>query len=236
MKARNGYLYAGIVAVAVIIAGAFFLIYRSSQTDIAGVLYAAPPEIESIHSFMGDPNMGLIKTGTRAPSNFTVGRTESIGNGDERTTVPVEWKRQVDTFEQKSLTKDCKLYTYEVDTKSGKVVQVQLASNPPVGSDMEIEQAQCERANPLRQVTDTEAEDLAWAYARKNVPNLTQTKAKVSLDKGDRYVWTWEDTSYNLPEGLTSEPWQYPIIRVILDKQGRLMTYLNTTFFYGNQY
>lgn len=192
-----------------------------------------PQAENSIRTFMNEPNLTLSNQGLHHPSNFTVGIMEEFpGGGGGKTTTPPEWERNVYIYNQTNVTSICQFYSYEVDARSGKVVQVQLIGALAIGSDSEIKKAECEKANPQREITYTEAEELAWAYARKNVPNLSQTKAEVSFDKGDRYVWTWEDTSYKLPEGLTSEPWQYPTIRVILDKQGRLMTYLNTTFFF----
>ncbi len=146
--------------------------------------------------------------------------------------TPPEWERKVYIFDQTSIASNCQFYSYEVDTKSGKVVQVQLIGSLAVGSEGDIARAECEKARLQHEITDAEAEDMAWAIARKNVPDLSNSKGEVSFDQGDRYIWMWQDKSYKLPEGLTSEPWQYPTIRVILDKQGRLMTYLNTTFFY----
>ncbi len=43
------------------------------------------------------------------------------------------------------------------------------------------------------------------------------------------YSWIWEDESVSLPEGLTGDPFQHPVIRVIMTKDGRLDYYLNTT-------
>jgi hypothetical protein len=190
---------------------------------------------ESIGSFMNDAGLDLSNQGIKHPSNFSVGAYEQLVNGvqgEGRMVIPKEWERNVYLFEQNNLTKDCQVYSYEVDTHSGKVVQVQLAGNPPVGSELQEAKAKCEQLNPLRQITAEEAETIAFDYIRKNVPDLSATKANITAEQGDRYIYTWEDKNYVLPEGLTSEPWPYPTIRVILDKQGRLMSYLNTTFFF----
>lgn len=189
--------------------------------------------VDSIRLFMDEPNIQFSNQGLHNPSNFTIGKTEALDtNGSTRIVTPPEWERKVYVLNQTNVTSKCQFYSYEVDAQSGKVVQVQMIGGLAVGSDSEIQKAECEKANSHQQITATEAEDLAWAIARKNVPDLTGSNGDVSFDQGDRYIWTWQDKSYTLPEGLTSEPWQYPIIRIILDKQGRLMTYLNTTFFY----
>jgi hypothetical protein len=41
--------------------------------------------------------------------------------------------------------------------------------------------------------------------------------------------WRWEDKKVDLPEGLDGDPWQHPIIRIIMSAGGKLMFYLNTT-------
>lgn len=190
--------------------------------------------IEAIRAFIGDQNIELVYHNTQPPSNFAVGYNETLSGGDGRMIIPEDWKRQVDVYEQTNLTRDCQIYTYEVDTRTNKVVQVQLVQNFPVGSNMEYKSSQCLKNISPDTIIDSEAEKLAWTYARKNVTDLSQTKAKVSFDKdkSDRYLWMWQDTAYKLPDTLKSEPWPHPTIRIILDKRGHLVTYLNTTFFF----
>lgn len=236
---RNKRLLAYIFGAALLIGVGFFIFYP--RTPVAPIQDGLDPQFQpdlvaepAIRNFMGEPNIQLSNQGLRNPSNFTVAKREIIdSNGSDRMVTPSEWERKVYIYDQTNIASNCQFYSYEVDARSGKVVQVQLIGSLAVGSEGDLAKAECEKTNSLPEITSATAEDLAWAIARKNVPNLSDSKGEVSFDQGDRYIWMWQDKTYKLPEGLTSEPWQYPTIRVILDKQGRLMTYLNTTFLYA---
>lgn len=188
--------------------------------------------IAGVRAFMGQDSLELISRSTQHPSNFTVGKSSQLpGKGVGSITTPQEWEREVFVFDQKNLTENCVQYSYEVDVRIGKVVQVQLAGNPPVGSDLENEQTKCFNSLQQTTISDAEAKEIALAYARKD-NSINDAFTFTQEKQGGRYDFKWEDRSYKLPEEMVSEPYKYPVVRVVIDNKGNLVTYLNTVILY----
>ena len=199
-----------------------------------------PAAEAAIRTFMDEPDLMLSNQGLRHPSNFTVSKREAIDNyGSDRIMTPPEWERKVYLYNQESIASNCQFYSYEVDARYPQVVQVQLIGGLAVGSEGDIAQAECLKAHPLQPITAAQAKEMALAIARKRMgdlvdpghPYVLQSEPK---DGGDRYdfVWQYKDAS-SLPAGLTVEPYAYPTVRVVINKNGYLMTYLNTSILYA---
>lgn len=187
--------------------------------------------ITAIKSFMAQPDLELEYTRTKSPTNFTVGKTEPFPDGGGgRTTVPDEWKRSVGVYRQQNIDNKCQLYMYEVDVRNNQIVEVQPAPNVPIGTELANEQGACQ--TQLKAVTDAEAKQTAEDYLKRNINNYEKIKDQFKYTKGDRYIWLYEDRSYKAPEGLTSEPYPYPTIRIIVSREGYLIGYINTTGLY----
>jgi hypothetical protein len=58
-------------------------------------------------------------------------------------------------------------------------------------------------------------------------PQYISSKPTASNPSGNE--WRWEDKSYKLPDGLYSDAFSYPMIRIIMASSGKLIYYFNST-------
>ncbi len=215
---------------------------------------------QAIRTFMGDwdhPQLQESKNHhidlkyigqNRHPNNFAVlSNVKETGNGGGFTADnPEEWDRPVYIFQQTNYIDDrCEVYQYQVLIKTKQVVEIGI-----VYPERPNEKAQgpgpCLNHDSLETPLKTKAEieQTAFAYLRSDPKN-----AKILVSSGiqSEYIpskkgtanpamneWKWEDKSISLPEGLTGDPWQHPLIRIVISSGGKLIYYLNTTDLFKN--
>jgi len=216
-----------------------------------------PSEVElskaesAIRTFMGEPNLELVyMSQNRHPANFSVlSNVKETGNGGGFTAdTPEEWYRPVYIFQQKNYINDrCEVYQYQVTIKTNQVVEIGIVYPEEVTimttsgknktctdyGSLEI---------PLK--TKAEIEQIAFAYFGRDPEH---TRFMLRSDIQPQYIpskpgvanpaqneWRWEDKSVSLPDGLTGDPWQHPIARIIISSGGKLVYYLNTTDLFKN--
>ena len=196
-------------------------------------------EKQHIKTFMyaQDKDIELTYIESRSPGNFTVGITRPSGNGGGVTDVPDEWQRSVNIYRSESPTGGtCQIYEFEIDQKSHHVVQAQTAYTSA------YEEGECEKTEDLFSPAIPEWE-IREVYAEGilnsgGVPNYefgmhNNTRIKddfVITHHSDRWEWLWEDTSYQLPEGLSggSAVDSRPTVRLLISDSGKLLQYNNT--------
>jgi hypothetical protein len=103
---------------------------------------------------------------------------------------------------------------------------------------MDERKSQCGQYGSLYAPTRTQAqiETVAMDYLSRDVPNFDQIRSqfvyKPSKDNpvnvAAAHEWIWQDTSYQLPEGLTGDVYNYPTIRIIISSGGKLLHYFNS--------
>ena len=206
----------------------------------------------AIRTFMGDPNLELVyMTQKRHPANFSVLSNVKQNDGGFTADNPEEWYRPVYIFQQKNYIDDrCEVYQYQVLIKTSQVVEIGIVYPEEVTTmtasgknktctdygSLEI---------PLK--TKNEIEQIAFAYFGRDPEH---TKFMLRSDIGPEYIpsaqaysgvanpaaneWRWEDKNVSLPDGLTGDPWQHPIARIIISSGGKLVYYLNTTDLFKN--
>lgn len=200
---------------------------------------------EAIRTFMGEPNMELKYTDqNNHPSNFAVLSNVKQNDGGFTADNPRDWDRPVYIFQQTDYINDrCEVYQYQVTQKTNQVVEIGIVypiernattpGNCPGSGSLET---------PLK--TKTEIEQIAFAYFDRDPEH---TKFMLRSDIQLQYIsskpgaanpaaneWQWEDKNVSLPDGLTGDPWQHPIARIIISSGGKLIYYLNTTDLFQN--
>ena len=201
---------------------------------------------EAIRTFMALPNLTfqyiIIQ---KHPSNFTIGKTTAIADGAIRTDVPPEWDRPVYVIQQKEyINERCEVYEYEVLAKTNQVIEVHVRYPKEIEQTLAttgLKASECESYGSMEIPLKTKdlIEKSALEYLSRDQKN---TKLLIRSDIQPEYIsskkgssnpvaneWKWEDKSISLPEGLTGDPWQHPIIRIIMTSGGKLLYYLNTT-------
>jgi len=71
-------------------------------------------------------------------------------------------------------------------------------------------------------------------YLQRTLPNFNEIKDQFtysSQNNGESHQWLWENKDYNLPEGLSARPYQYPIIRISVYGNNEVQ-YWNTVSFF----
>jgi len=200
---------------------------------------------QTIRTFMGEPNLELQYTGqNNHPSNFAVLSNVKQNDGGFTADNPEEWDRPVYIFQQTDYINDrCEVYQYQVTQKTNQVVEIGIVypiernattpGNCPGNGSLET---------PLK--TKAEIEQIAFAYFGRDPEH---TKFMLRSDIQLKYIsskpgaanpaaneWQWEDKNASLPDGLTGDPWQHPIARIIISSGGKLIYYLNTTDLFQN--
>lgn len=199
---------------------------------------------QAIRTFMGDQSLELEYIGqNRHPNNFAVLSNVKQNEGGFTADNPEEWDRPVYLFQQKNFINDrCEVYQYQVLIKTKQVVEIGIvypiernATMPgdcPGNGSLET---------PLK--AKAEIEQIAFAYFGRDPEH---TKFMLRSDIQPQYIpskpgaanpaqneWKWEDASVSLPDGLTGDPWQHPIARIVISSGGKLVYYLNTTDLFG---
>lgn len=199
---------------------------------------------QAIRTFMGDQSLELEYIGqNRHPNNFAVLSNVKQNEGGFTADNPEEWDRPVYLFQQKNFINDrCEVYQYQVLIKTKQVVEIGIvypiernATMPgdcPGNGSLET---------PLK--TKAEIEQIAFAYLGRD-PEHTKFMLRSNIQP--QYIsskpgaanpaqneWKWEDANVSLPDGLTGDPWQHPIARIVISSGGKLVYYLNTTDLFG---
>jgi len=224
--------------------------YKESQLQAKIDLLTARPESErekamqAIRTFMGEPNLQLTYIATRRPSNFNVGKiTNQDAGGFTMEDVP-GWERKVEVYQQKDFVDDqCEVYEYEVDVRNNQIIEVHVRYPDGVS----VGSSQCaglaSMYYPLK--TKDQIEQAALAYLGR-VPESTGSMlassaiqpqyipSKTNVTNPSQNEYRWENKSYKLPEGLTSEPFPYPTLRIIMTSGGKLLYYFNSINLFNN--
>ena len=219
--------------------------YKTTQLQTQLDALTARPEAErekamqSIRTFIGEPDLQLTYIATRRPSNFNVGKvTNQDAGGFTMEDVP-GWERRVEVYQQKDFVDDqCEVYEYEVDIRNNQLVEVHVKypDGVSVGSPQCI--GQVSLYYPLK--TKDQIEQTAFAYLGR-VPESTGSMLTSSsiqpqyipsmkgTTKPSQNEWRWENKSYKLPEGLYSDAFAYPVLRIVMTSGGKLLYYFNST-------
>jgi hypothetical protein len=190
---------------------------------------------EAVRKFMDDQGMELIYSSfSPHPSNFLVGISSGQNKESRAMRISSEWLRPVYIFQEKKfINNDCQVYQYEVSAENYEVIEIQTAW--PQWFQPE-EKNDCPDVYSQPTKSREELENFAFKFFL-DIPRYN--RLLLSSDESDFspkftelkyfYEWLWENKNISLPEGLTGDPYQHPVIKIMLTKDGRLDYYLNTT-------
>lgn len=191
----------------------------------------------AIRKFMDDQNMELTYEGYKHPANFMIAKETIIGNGAGRYDTPAEWERNVNLYSDNTLVGNglCEKYEFEVDARNSQIVEAHIRTLTPeelqhmsaVGESCKMTRTQ----GPV--ITKAQAQTIADRYLRASVPTYNEIKDELTYapitGKYAAHEWSWKDMSFKVPEGLVADPFPYPIVRVHISADGKLVFYGNTT-------
>ena len=219
--------------------------YKTAQLHTQLEALTARPEAErekamqTIRKFMGEPDLQLTYIATRRPSNFNVGKITNQDAGGFTMEDVKGWERQVEVYQQKDFIDDqCEVYEYEVDIRNNQLVEVRVRYPDGVSVGSPQCTGQASMYYPLK--TKDQIEQTAFDYLGR-VPESTGSMLASSAiqpqyipsmkgaTKPSQNEWRWEDKSYKLPEGLYSDAFAYPVIRIGMTSGGKLLYYFNST-------
>jgi hypothetical protein len=189
---------------------------------------------EAIREFTNDPDMELVLSRLSPhPSNYVVGKaTRYSEDGKVRgITSAKELQSPVYIFQEKKfINNDCQVYTFEVSTETFQVVEVQT-NWPRWFQAGEEDECPDVYSNPAK--SKEEVEKLVFDVLAQDPEHTSGILLRSDLQAQFKelkyhYSWTWEDESVSLPEGLVGDPFQHPVLRVMMTKDGRFDYYLNT--------
>lgn len=191
-------------------------------------------DVSVIRQFMDKPDLELSSVGTNLPTQyFRVGKVTKVGTGENMD--PVDgWTRQINVFDQKDLINGtCSVYEYNLDSRNHKLTAVIIRGlKPSEIEDYKNNGITCSpETNNKQKLSKSEAETIAMDYLKRGLPNFDQIKDQFvysQQNNGESHEWLREDKTYKLPEGLSSRPYQYPIIRISVYGNGEIQ-YWNTT-------
>lgn len=200
----------------------------------------------AIRTFMGDQNLEVkYVTQKRHPANFSVLSNVKQNDGGFTADTPEEWYRPVYIFQQTNYVDGrCEVYQYQVTIKTNQVVEIGLVypEGLEAGASISGKCGSESLETPLK--PKEEIEQIAFAYFGRDPEH---TKFMLRSDVQPQYIsskpgatnpaqneWRWEDKNVSLPNGLTGDPWQHPIARIIISSGGKLVYYLNTTDLFNN--
>jgi hypothetical protein len=191
----------------------------------------------AIRTFMGDSSMELTFEGNKHPDNFMIAKETVIGNGAGRYDTPAEWERYVNLYADNKLVGNglCEKYEFEVDTRNSQIVEVHIRTLTP--EELQHMSAVGESCAGQRTqgptVTKAQAQATAEKYLSTGAPSYSEIQGKLTYatitGKYAAHEWSWKDTSFKVPEGLVADPFPYPIIRIQMSADGKLVFYGNTT-------
>ncbi len=191
---------------------------------------------EAIREFAGKPELELqYMEYKNNPSSFTVGKSNSLAEGVFAITPETGWNRPVYVFDQKEFVNSgCQVYEYEVSAETFQVIEVQLIKPKWLLAGRD----DCSKFGSMNEPALTE-EELDQAYRAVLMRDMDHNSRifysskyvwpKRNPKNPDTIEWFWEYENISLPEGLTGDPFQHPVIRIIMSSNGKLVYYLNTT-------
>jgi len=228
--------------------------YKIGQLQVQLDVLTARPEaerekaIEAIRTFMGNPDLQLVYISTRHPSNFSVGRVTNQDAGGFTMENVSGWERRVEIYQQKEFINDrCEVYEYEVDPRNNQIVEIHVKYPEGIPASPDERTAQCGSYGSLEVPLKTKdaIEEIAYQYLRRD---LAHTKIIAYSNIMPEYMpsmkgavnpamneWRWEDKSYKLPDGLYSDAFPYPTLRIIISSGGKLIYYFNSTGLFQSQ-
>ena len=224
--------------------------YKTAQLQVQLDVLTARPEserekaIQTIRTFMGEPDLQLTYIATRRPSNFNVGKVTNQDVGGFTMEDVKGWDRRVEVYQQKDIVDDqCEVYEYEVDIRNNQLVEVHVRYPDGVSVGSPQCTGQASMYYPLE--TKDQIEQVAFTYLGR-VPESTGSMLASSAiqpqyipsmkgtTKPSQNEWRWEDKSYKLPEGLYSDAFSYPVLRISISSGGKLIYYFNSTGLFNN--
>ena len=194
-----------------------------TETETSKTESPLQKDINTIRSFMANPNLDLVSKRTGLPQPyFMVGKASPLdkGGGMRIDKVP-EWERQVNIYEQKDLINgQCEVYEYQTDSRKNTLTAVHIRNlRQSEIDDLKANGISCGRASTMPKMSKVEAETIAFGYLKRALPNFDQIKDQLVYSEkldGESQEWRWEDKNYKLPEGLTGDPYSYPVIRIVI--------------------
>jgi|GEM_PF-2006152 len=208
------------------------------DSDKANITESAD-EMTVIREFMADPDRELAFTGTDLPMPyFRVGKVTKMEGGENMEAVG-GWTRQVNVYEDKNpLPDSCNVYQYHVDPRSHTLTQAVTRSLRPSEIEaLEEKGTPCARhTNQMLKISKAEAEKIAFEHLERAIPNLEKIQDQFIYTQnlgGQSHNWIWEDKDYQLPEGLSGRPYEYPVIRMTVFGNGQII-YQNTVPLFEN--
>ncbi|KKR51811.1 MAG: hypothetical protein UT89_C0006G0010 [Parcubacteria group bacterium GW2011_GWE1_40_20] len=209
----------------------------TTPTLVSNQIIQAKTDEEAIRAFTNKPNLELKSLGEDLPTiYFRVGKVTKVGNGENMEKVD-GWVRQVNVYDEKTpLSGGCYVYEYQVDPRNHTLTSVFLKGLHQNEIEALKNQGVTCVANPTPapKVSRQEAETLAMEYLQRTLPNFNEIKDQFtysSQNNGESHQWLWENKDYNLPEGLSARPYQYPIIRISVYGNNEVQ-YWNTVSFF----
>lgn len=193
-------------------------------------------EMAVIREFMANPDRELVFVDTSLPQPyFMVGKATKLDNGENIEAIE-GWTRQVNVYEDKNPMPDsCSVYLYHVDPRSHTLTQVvtRLLRPNEIETLKEKDMPCTETTNQARLTTKEKAEQIAFSYLERTLPNFEQIMDQFVYSGDKSHTWIWEDKNYQLPEGLEGRPYAYPTIRISVYSEG-VFTYQNTVPLFEN--
>lgn len=230
-----------LVLLAIGLVTGYLLLKTNNKTSVPVTtsLINSTDDVSVIRQFMGKSDPELSSVGTDLPTQyFRVGKVTKVGTGENMDKVD-GWVRQVNVYDQKELINGtCSVYEYNLDARNHKLTAVIIRGlKPSEIADYKNKGTTCSPdINNKRKLSKTDAETIAMSYLKQGVINFYQLKDQFvysEQNNGESHEWLWEDKTYKLPEGLSSRPYQYPIIRISVYSNGEIQ-YWNTTPLFEN--
>ena len=196
---------------------------------------ATTEDMVAIRTFMADPALELSYVNTDLPMPyFRVGKVTKMGNGENMEAVE-GWTRQVNIYNQEELLNGtCSVYEYHTDVKNHNLTAVVIRGLRP--NEIEARKQEgitCIQSNPPAKINEEEAQDIAFGYLRRVLPNFEEIKDQFAYSESKSHIWFWEDKSYKLPDGLEGRPYLYPTIRITVNGD-KTISYWNTVSLFEN--
>lgn len=230
-----------LILLAVGLVAGYLLLKTNNRTSAPIATSQTNPtdDVSVIRQFMGKSDLELSSVGTDLPTQyFRVGKVTKIGTGENMDKVD-GWVRQVNVYDQKDLVNGtCSVYEYNLDARNHKLTAVIIRGlKPSEIADYKNNGTTCSADTDNKQkLSKADAETIAMDYLKRGVSNFDQIKNQFVYSEqynGESHEWLWEDKKYKLPEGLSSRPYQYPIIRISVYSNGEIQ-YWNTTPLFEN--
>ena len=176
----------------------------------------------AIKKFMNDPNVDLIYSYFMPhPSNFSIGKSNGEGKEIKVMTSSKEWQRPVYVFQEKKfINNDCQVYQYEVSIKTHQIIEIQTAWPQWFQAEEEYD---CPNVYSRPTKSKEEVEKMAFDILAKDPEYTGKILVRSDIqpkftERQYSYEWLWEDESVSPPEGLIGDPFQHPVIRIMMTK------------------